>query len=54
MTRGSGAGDHGEKGIQTFLDQHECVQKCALLSLKPLRESEALDADEEDNDSDSG
>ncbi|KAK7016700.1 kinase-like protein [Favolaschia claudopus] len=52
-TGGSGAGDHGEKGIQTFLDQHECVQKCALLSLKPLREPEALDADEEDNGSNS-
>ncbi|KAK7014633.1 hypothetical protein R3P38DRAFT_2544890, partial [Favolaschia claudopus] len=52
-TGGSGAGDHGEKGIQTFLDQHECVQKCALLSLKPLREPEALDANEEDNGSNS-
>ncbi|KAK7021539.1 kinase-like protein, partial [Favolaschia claudopus] len=52
-TGGSGAGDQGEKGIQTFLDQHECVQKCALLSLKPLREPEALDADEEDNGSNS-
>ncbi|KAK6987837.1 hypothetical protein R3P38DRAFT_3374399 [Favolaschia claudopus] len=52
-TGGSGTGDQGEKGIQTFLDQHECVQKCALLSLKPLREPEALDANEEDNDSNS-
>ncbi|KAK6974644.1 kinase-like domain-containing protein [Favolaschia claudopus] len=52
-TGGSGTGDQGEKGIQTSLDQHECVQKCALLSLKPLREPEALDANEEDNDSNS-
>ncbi|KAJ7924823.1 hypothetical protein B0H13DRAFT_1560874, partial [Mycena leptocephala] len=36
----SGAGDHGEQGIKTFLDQHQCVQKCAQMELKALRDSE--------------
>ncbi|KAJ7818140.1 kinase-like domain-containing protein, partial [Mycena leptocephala] len=34
----SGAGDHGEHGIKTFLDQHHCVQKCAQMGLKALRD----------------
>ncbi|KAK7012540.1 kinase-like domain-containing protein, partial [Favolaschia claudopus] len=51
LHRCSGAGDHGEKGIQTFLDQHE--RNVHYFPLKPLREPEALDADEEDNGSNS-
>ncbi|KAK6988971.1 kinase-like domain-containing protein, partial [Favolaschia claudopus] len=26
--RESGAGDHGDLGIKTFVNQHECAQKC--------------------------
>ncbi|KAK7014639.1 kinase-like protein, partial [Favolaschia claudopus] len=29
--RESGAGDHGDLGIKTFVNQHECVQKCVAL-----------------------
>jgi hypothetical protein len=38
--RKSGAGDHGKEGIKTFVDQHDCVQKCTLMGLKALSESE--------------
>ncbi|KAJ7845943.1 kinase-like domain-containing protein, partial [Mycena olivaceomarginata] len=33
LTGDSGAGDHGETGIQTFVDQHKCGQRCALMEL---------------------
>ncbi|KAJ7692019.1 kinase-like domain-containing protein [Mycena olivaceomarginata] len=41
----SGAGDHGKEGIKTFVDQHECVQKCTLMGMKALKE---LEGEEED------
>ncbi|KAK7001184.1 kinase-like protein [Favolaschia claudopus] len=44
----SGAGDHGEQGIKSFIDQHECVQKCAQMGLEALREAE--DGESEDNE----
>jgi hypothetical protein len=47
----SGAGDHGEHGIKTFLDQHHCVQKCAQMGLKALRDSE--EEEEKDGDEES-
>ncbi|KAJ7239857.1 kinase-like domain-containing protein [Mycena rebaudengoi] len=34
MTGDSGAGDHGDKGIQTFVDQHQCGQRCNQLGLQ--------------------
>ncbi|KAJ7867119.1 kinase-like domain-containing protein [Mycena leptocephala] len=36
----SGAGDHGEKGIQTFVDQHKCGQRCALMEMEALKDIE--------------
>jgi hypothetical protein len=39
----SGAGDHGEQGIKTFLDQHQCVQKCTQMGLKELGDLEDED-----------
>ncbi|KAF7333428.1 Kinase-like protein [Mycena venus] len=47
----SGAGDHGKEGIKTFVDQHDCVQKCTLMGLKALSESEE---EEEEDASDGG
>jgi hypothetical protein len=38
-TSDSGAGDHGDKGIQTFVDQHECGQRCFQLELQPLKDA---------------
>ncbi|KAJ6580234.1 kinase-like domain-containing protein, partial [Mycena sp. CBHHK59/15] len=29
----SGVGDHGEPGIKTFLEKHECVNRCKYLRL---------------------
>jgi hypothetical protein len=43
--RTSGAGDHGKEGIKTFVDQHECVQKCTLMGMKALKD---LEGEEED------
>ncbi len=37
--RDSGGGDHGDKGIQTFVDQHECGQRCVQLGLQLLKEA---------------
>ncbi|KAJ6506646.1 kinase-like domain-containing protein, partial [Mycena sanguinolenta] len=34
----SGAGDHGEEGIQTFVKQHQCGQRCGQLGFEPLNE----------------
>ncbi|KAJ7802342.1 hypothetical protein B0H14DRAFT_2385585, partial [Mycena olivaceomarginata] len=39
LTGDSGAGDHGDKGIQTFVDQHECGQRCFQLELQPLKDA---------------
>ncbi|KAJ6562977.1 kinase-like domain-containing protein, partial [Mycena sp. CBHHK59/15] len=39
LTGDSGAGDHGDKGIQTFVDQHECGQRCIQLELQPLKDA---------------
>ncbi|KAJ6484890.1 kinase-like domain-containing protein, partial [Mycena sanguinolenta] len=36
----SGAGDHGEEGIQTFVNQHQCGQRCGQLGFEPLNEQE--------------
>ncbi|KAJ6463929.1 kinase-like domain-containing protein [Mycena sanguinolenta] len=36
----SGAGDHGEEGIQTFVKQHQCGQRCGQLGFEPLNEQE--------------
>ncbi|KAJ6471028.1 hypothetical protein C8R45DRAFT_937194 [Mycena sanguinolenta] len=36
----SGAGDHGTEGIQTFVKQHQCGQRCAQLGFEPLNEQE--------------
>jgi hypothetical protein len=36
----SGAGDHGETGIQTFVDQHKCGQRCALMELGAFKNAE--------------
>ncbi|KAF8133559.1 kinase-like domain-containing protein, partial [Mycena galopus ATCC 62051] len=33
-----GGGDHGEDGIKTFVDQHECGQRCAQMGLETLTE----------------
>ncbi|KAK6984688.1 kinase-like protein, partial [Favolaschia claudopus] len=49
----SGAGDHGEQGIKSFVDQHNiCVQKCAQMGLEALRERE--DGESEDEEGTSG
>jgi hypothetical protein len=29
----SGVGDHGQDGIDTFLNKHECVNRCTNLRL---------------------
>ncbi|KAJ7856202.1 kinase-like domain-containing protein [Mycena olivaceomarginata] len=39
LTGDSGTGDHGDKGIQTFVDQHECGQRCFQLELQPLKDA---------------
>ncbi|KAK7016120.1 kinase-like protein [Favolaschia claudopus] len=47
--RESGAGDHGDLGIKTFVNQHECVQKCVALNLEALKTPEnEEDAQEEE------
>ncbi|PSR87381.1 hypothetical protein PHLCEN_2v5198 [Hermanssonia centrifuga] len=33
----SGVGDHGQEGIDIFLEQHQCQQFCHELQLGPLR-----------------
>ncbi|KAJ7851420.1 hypothetical protein B0H14DRAFT_2581445 [Mycena olivaceomarginata] len=38
ITGNSGGGDHGQDGIKTFVDQHECGQRCAQMGLEPLTE----------------
>ncbi|KAF8131324.1 kinase-like domain-containing protein, partial [Mycena galopus ATCC 62051] len=38
LTGNSGGGDHGEDGIKTFVDQHECGQRCSQMGLEPLTE----------------
>lgn len=30
-----GLGDHGSDGIQTFLKNHKCVNRCELFDLSP-------------------
>ncbi|KAJ7845867.1 hypothetical protein B0H14DRAFT_2357909, partial [Mycena olivaceomarginata] len=35
-----GAGDHRDDGIQTFVDQHECGQRCKQLGLEQLVQPE--------------
>ncbi|KAJ7455205.1 kinase-like domain-containing protein [Mycena galericulata] len=45
----SGAGDHGKDGIKSFVEQHECVQKCTLMGMKALKESEGEDEDVSSN-----
>ncbi|KAF8181715.1 kinase-like domain-containing protein, partial [Mycena galopus ATCC 62051] len=32
----SGVGDHGQDGIQTFVEQHVCTSRCESLGLAPL------------------
>ncbi|KAF8177118.1 hypothetical protein K438DRAFT_2042159 [Mycena galopus ATCC 62051] len=39
----SGAGDHGGDVIQTFVDQHECSQRCKQLGLEQLVQPEVDD-----------
>ncbi|KAK6988538.1 hypothetical protein R3P38DRAFT_278137 [Favolaschia claudopus] len=53
--RESGVGDHGDVGIKTFVDQHECVQKCVALNLEALKtlENEGH-AEEEEEEEESG
>ncbi|KAJ7495783.1 kinase-like domain-containing protein [Mycena galericulata] len=36
----SGAGDHGEDGIQSFVVQHKCGQRCIQMGLEKLGETE--------------
>ncbi|KAJ7167782.1 kinase-like domain-containing protein [Mycena filopes] len=43
LTGDSGAGDHGDKGIQTLVDQHECGQRCIQLGLESLKSVEEDD-----------
>ncbi|KAJ2921872.1 hypothetical protein H1R20_g15222, partial [Candolleomyces eurysporus] len=40
----SGVGDHGEKGIQKFLEDHQCNYICQGLSLEPITEGAGLDS----------
>ncbi|KAJ7737569.1 kinase-like domain-containing protein [Mycena metata] len=40
LTGDSGAGDHGDKGIQTLVDQHQCGQRCIQLGLQLLKDAE--------------
>ncbi|KAK6984680.1 kinase-like domain-containing protein, partial [Favolaschia claudopus] len=48
----SGAGDHGEAGIKSFVNQHKCVQKCAQMGLDSLKEpEEQSEADEDASES---
>ncbi|KAJ6536984.1 kinase-like domain-containing protein [Mycena capillaripes] len=35
-TGDTGAGDHGEAGIKSFVDQHRCGQRCIQMELEPL------------------
>ncbi|KAK7014510.1 kinase-like domain-containing protein [Favolaschia claudopus] len=50
----SGVGDHGQEGIDTFVQSHECVDRCDGLGLskegftKALKESGESDEEEED------
>ncbi|KAJ7464331.1 kinase-like domain-containing protein [Mycena galericulata] len=37
-TGDSGAGDHGEDGIKTFIEHHQCGQRCMQLGLELLNE----------------
>lgn len=38
--RGSGVGDHGVTGIQTFLDEHSCGPVCRKLKLGDVTSEE--------------
>ncbi|KAJ7508148.1 kinase-like domain-containing protein [Mycena galericulata] len=40
VTGDSGTGDHGEKGIQTFVDQHKCGQRCAQMEMEAFKDTE--------------
>ncbi|KAJ6562463.1 kinase-like domain-containing protein, partial [Mycena capillaripes] len=35
-TGDTGAGDHGEAGIKSFVDQHQCGQRCIQMELEPM------------------
>ncbi|KAJ7363724.1 kinase-like domain-containing protein [Mycena albidolilacea] len=42
----SGVGDHGQKGLDMFVEQHQCNNRCMGLGLEPLQ------VDREDSDMD--
>ncbi|KAJ7216013.1 kinase-like domain-containing protein [Mycena pura] len=36
-TGASGVGDHGQDGIDIFVEQHQCSNRCKMLGLTPLQ-----------------
>lgn len=50
LSRDSGVGDHGEKGIQSFLDQHECQEMCEGLEMQEDNDNNEDSSDNSDND----
>ncbi|KAJ7758933.1 kinase-like domain-containing protein, partial [Mycena maculata] len=49
----SGVGDHGKTGIETFLDKHECVNRCNYLRLSRDGFSSDSEAPADDSDEES-
>ena len=45
----SGVGDHGQDGIETFVEQHVCTSHCESLGLAPLG-NQNNEGDNEDED----
>ncbi|KAJ7270397.1 kinase-like domain-containing protein, partial [Mycena rebaudengoi] len=43
----SGAGDHGEDGMQSFVDQHKCGQRCIQMGLEALKETKETEDESE-------
>ncbi|KAJ7307725.1 kinase-like domain-containing protein [Mycena albidolilacea] len=46
----SGVGDHGQDGINTFVEQHVCTSHCESLGLVPLSDQDKEGNNEEDDD----
>ncbi|KAJ7821760.1 kinase-like domain-containing protein [Mycena olivaceomarginata] len=46
----SGVGDHGQDGIDTFVEQHVCTSRCESLGLVPLGDQDKEGNNEEDDD----
>ncbi|KAF7373980.1 hypothetical protein MSAN_00610800 [Mycena sanguinolenta] len=46
----SGVGDHGQDGIDTFVEQHVCTARCESLGLVPMGDQDTELEEEDDNE----